>query len=69
MAGWLGVWTTDGSRPDETRWRSSVRTAGRHGGANQERVDDCHALCVWRRQSGEFPYSGTISATQGAHTA
>ena len=69
MAGWLGVWTTDGTRPDAARWRLSINAAVRHGGAVKELMGDRHALGAWHRQSGEFPLSGTVVDAAGTQIA
>ena len=69
MAGWLGVWTCDGVRPDAHRWALSIRAAVRYGGAITEQHGEQFSLGAWRRQAGEFPQSGVISASAGTQVA
>ncbi len=69
MAGWIAVWSRDGSAPDAGRWAESARAAVRYGGALAERRQGRLVLGVWRRDAGEFPRSGTINAREGAVVA
>lgn len=69
MAGWLLVWSRDGSQLDNTRWDRSARAAVRYGGALTEHRRTRVALAAWRRESGEFPASGTIASLAGAQVA
>ena len=69
VAGWLGVWTCDGVRPDAHRWALSIRAAVRYGGAITEQHGEQFSLGAWRRQAGEFPQSGVISASAGTQVA
>ena len=61
MAGWLAVWSIDGSPLDPARWELSLRLAGRYGEAVTADGNGPARLAVWRRAAGEFPCSGTAS--------
>jgi asparagine synthase (glutamine-hydrolysing) len=69
MAGWLAVWSKEGSVPDADLWSRSVRVAVRYGGVIQEYRQGRAAFAAWRRNSGEFSQSGTIRASKQAHLA
>lgn len=69
MGGWLAVWTRDGGPPDETRWARSLRAALRYGGSVSVQSAGRAAIAAWRRDTGEFPRSGTISQVDGSHAA
>ena len=70
MAGWLIVWSRDDSQPDAARWERSARAAARYGEvAFTEHRRGRIALAAWRRESGEFPASGTMAVAAGAQVA
>jgi asparagine synthase (glutamine-hydrolysing) len=69
MAGWLISWSRDDSPLDMHRWASSSEAATRYGGTMVELRLGRVALGAWRRSQGEFPMSGSIVSTPGAHVA
>jgi len=69
MAGWLLVWAQGNLALDSDRWKRSARAAVRYGGVFTEEFQDRIALGAWRRGSGEFPASGTITSLAGAQVA
>ena len=69
VAGWLLVWSREGSAPDPARWARSVAAAVRYGGTMAEHGADGIAMGAWRRSDGEFPMSGKIVPVAGAKVA
>ena len=69
MAGWLLVWAQGDLPLDPDCWKQSAKAAVRYGGVFAEEFQDRVALGAWRRCSGEFPSSGTISSFAGAQVA
>jgi asparagine synthetase B (glutamine-hydrolysing) len=68
MAGWIAIWGS-GADVESTLWAESLRVAGRHGDAVTEAQAGPVRLVAWRRDSGEFPRSGTISGADARHIA
>lgn len=69
MGGWIAVWSRDAGPPDQGRWERSLRAALRYGGRASVHVAGRAAIAAWRRDTGEFPRSGTLSRIDGAHAA
>src|SRR4051812_33887791 len=70
MAGWVLVWSRNDAKPDAGRWAQSLSEAVRYGGVVDQHSEGRVALAGWRRDSGEFPLSGTlVSTTDGARVA
>lgn len=69
MAGWLLVWAQGDLPLDPDCWQRSAQAAVRYGGVFTEARRDRIALGAWRRGSGEFPVSGTITSLADAQVA
>lgn len=61
MAGWLLAWNSSGMPVDATRWNAAVRAAQRRGESIVQHQREGISLAAWRRDSGEFPRSGTLA--------
>lgn len=72
MTGWLARWSAEARPADDARWKAAIALAARHGVPVREHTGaaDGHAdLAAWRRDSGEFPLSGTLQERDGARLA
>jgi asparagine synthetase B (glutamine-hydrolysing) len=65
MSGWVVVRDRSGRGLDERLWRRTLRAAARHGEPVESRVLGGIGVAAWRRSSGEFPRSGTLSCSAG----
>lgn len=66
MAGWLVVWSRDGSPIDPGRWDRAIRAAEQYGERVTSHKNDSIRTAVWRRETGEFPHNGTSHAPRAA---
>lgn len=69
MAGWVVAWSRDGAPLDSRAWAQSTQAAVRYGASLSEHHGDRVALACWRRDQGEFPASGTMTASSDARVA
>jgi asparagine synthase (glutamine-hydrolysing) len=64
MAGWLTAWNADGRPLDPARWDRCIAIAGRFGDVMAQAQVGPSRVAAWRRRTGEFPRSGTISSAE-----
>lgn len=65
MSGWVIVRARSGERLNEQLWSRTLRAAARHGEKLESRVLGSVGVAAWRRDSGEFPRSGTLCNAPG----